>query len=188
MFVQGSLSLAMFSAHTQLEWAHVLDFFLFHMFEAYYIVHCICAGNRAVYSAVIPRGTASNHRFPSSQQYDRRQTEHEGSSSLHAMEPSATGLQQARVLTDATLVQCRNAFVVYFHSWVWSTVLSGIELANRGNNCAPAKTAWFDGPFHPGCTCTCTCNSRWCLEFDSFLLIGIRIPQYWWSATGLLCL
>ena len=74
----------------------------------------VLCGNRAVYSAVMPHGTAPNHRFPLSQQYDRQRTEHEGSSSPRAMEPSATGLQQVKALTDATLVQHRNTFVVYF--------------------------------------------------------------------------
>ena len=62
----------------------------------------------------VPLQTALHCRFPPSQQYDRWQIEYKGSSSLHAMEPSATGLQQVRTWTDATLVQSRNAFVIYF--------------------------------------------------------------------------
>ena len=38
-------------------------------------------GNHAAYSTVISRGTAPNRRFLQSQQYDRRPTEHKGSSS-----------------------------------------------------------------------------------------------------------
>ena len=37
----------------------------------------------------------------------------------------------------------------HLHGWAWSAVLSSIEHANRGNYCALAKTAQFDGPFHP---------------------------------------
>ena len=65
----------------------------------------------------VPLQTALLRGLPPSQQYDRRRTEHEGSSSPHAMEPSATGLQQARAWT-ATLVQHGNAFVVYFLAFV----------------------------------------------------------------------
>ena len=57
--------------------------------------------------------TTLHCRLPPSQQYDRRQMEHEGSLSPHAMEPLATGLQ-VRAWTDTTLVQRRNTFVVYF--------------------------------------------------------------------------
>lgn len=74
----------------------------------------VLCGNRVVCSTVMPRGTAPNRGFLLSQQCDRRRMERKGSSSQHAVEPSATGLPQAKALTDAMLVQHRNAFVVYF--------------------------------------------------------------------------
>ena len=45
---------------------------------------CQFCGNREAYSTVIPRGTAPNRRFLPSQQYNRQQTEHKGSSSYGA--------------------------------------------------------------------------------------------------------
>ena len=93
--------------------------------------------------------TTLHRRLLLSQQYNWWRMEHEGSSSPDAMEPSTTGLQQVRVWTDAMLVQHRNAFVVYFLAFA---VGCGRRywVCNCSNHCTPAKTAQFDGPFHPG--------------------------------------
>ena len=81
------------------------------------------------------RCTVPNRRFLPSQQYNRRQTEHKGSSSLCAIEPLATGI---------------SSFISHLCGWVWSTALSNINSANRSNNCGDQ----FEVPFHP-------VRSRW---------------------------
>ena len=58
--------------------------------------------------------------------------------------------------------KCFCCLFSHLRGWVWSTALSGIERANRGNSCASAKTAQFDSPFHPG-RCDVTMKNAVCL-------------------------
>ena len=87
-------------------------------------------GNRAVYSTVIPRGTDPNRRFPLSQQYNRRQMKHEGSSSSRACYGAfgnwtTTSESVDRCNVGAVQKRFRRLFS-HLRSWVWSTALSGI--------------------------------------------------------------
>ena len=96
----------------------------------------VMCGNCAVCSTVMPWGTVSNCGFPLSQQHDRQQTEHKGSSRQRAIEPSATGLQQSESIDGGSIGIAQKHFrrlLSRLRSWAWSAVLSGIECSKCSN-------------------------------------------------------